>query len=333
MTIAQSAAVAELGIAKQTSEGAAAASPEYALPVYSGLPGPTQSVQRFEVTDTANQYPGIYKHSLAWEADLTVPAFPASIGRFLKGLLPTDNVSGAGPYDHAFTPVGADSFVTLWGRRPGDLYERFIDGLIEELVIQFQNDSPLRVQARAKGKTSEVLGGAYTATTTEKYTQDGEYLTSIGGDLQLDVDGSTLASVTNIVSGTIRIMRTTDLVFTAEGVTPGVISRGRYEVGVALDTVWQDYDAYRATYYGGVAGSTNSASVVMGSTSFTFACQNSATSQLVIAVPNVALLVPEPPTADPSGAPLKVGIDGMAVTPAAGSIITADLTNDVTPAY
>lgn len=335
MTIVQSAAVAEVAIGKQASEGTGASNPVYALPVYSGLPGPTQAVTRFNVTDTANTYPGLVKTDIHWEADLVVPAFPASAGAFIVGILPTDTKTGAAdPYTHTFTPAGNDVWQTLFSRRPGDLYEKFVDGLLAEMRFEMTADEPLKLGLRFLGKTPSALGSAYTATTTEKYTSTGEYFTPVGGSLKLDEDTTPAATAkVNIVGGTIRIARQTDLVHTAEALTPGLVSRGRYEVGVALDTVWQDFDAYRATYFGSTGGTTASSTIVMGSIDFTFACNGNVNHSLQVQVPNVALLVPEPPAADPGGAPFKVAIDGMAVVPAAGSVVTVVLKNAVSTAY
>ena len=336
MTIVQSSAVAEVGIAKQTAEGTPNTTPTYALPLYSGLPGPVQEVARFNVTDINNVIPGMVKTDTHWEADVVVPAIPGSSGSFIKGILPTDTKTGAAdPYTHAFTPAGADAFFTLVSRRPGDLYEQYADGLLEELRFEISPDEPLKLGLRWKGKAATVLGSAYTPTTRETLTSTGEYFTPAGGSLKLDVAATPATTVrVNIVSGTIRIARTTELVHTAESVSPGLISRGRYEVGVALETVWQDFDAYRATYYGAVAGTSQSSTIVMGSISFKFVANGNPTNHdLTVAIPNVALLVPEPPMPDPSGAPYKVAIDGIAAQPSSGSIVTADLRNAVSTAY
>ena len=335
MTVVQSAAIAQAGIAKQSAEGTGATNPTYAHPVYAGLPGPAQATTRFNVTDVDNQYPGLVKTDAHWEADIVVPGFPASAGAYIVGLLPTDTKTGASdPYTHTFTPVGNDYFQTLFARRPGDLYEKFVDGLIAELRMEMSADEPLKLGLRALGKTVTVLGSAYTPVTVEKYTATGEYFTPLGGTLKLDVATTpATTTVTNIVGGTIRIARQTDLVNTCENLTPGLISRGRMEVGVALDTVWQNFDAYRATFFGSTSGTTLSSTIVMGSIDFTFACNGNSNHSLQVKVPNVALLVPEPPQPDPSGAPFKVAIDGVAVQPAAGSIVEVVLKNAVSTAY
>lgn len=335
MGIAQNAQVAELGIAKQTAEDSAAANPTYALPVFEGLPSPMQSINPIPVTDTASTIPAIYKSEAHWEFNGTVPGLPQSLGTFLKGIFPTDTTTGAGdPYSHTFDLSGTTPWFTVWSRRPGDLYEKFSNGLVREIRIEFAEGEIVRVGVSMVGKSSEVLGSTYTAGTTETVTSTGEYLKSIGATLKLDLDATpAVTTVTNIASGTIRITRPTEIVATADSLTPVYFNRGPIEIGVVLDTVWQDYEAYQATFYGATNGTSQSATVVEGAIDFDFNFNGSANHDLVVTVPKVALLVPEAPQPDAGGSPLRVGIDGMGLRPSSGDPVTAVLRNAVSASY
>lgn len=334
MGIAKSGAEAEFGIAKQTAEGSAASEPTYAMPVFEGLPRPVQSVEMLRVTSTTLEQVGVYKTDQHWEANMVVPGFPASVGAIVKGLFPTDTKTGASdPYSHSFSISGTTPWYTLFSRRPGGLYEKFSDGLLQELSFEFSKDSPLRVGAVYMGKTSEVLGSAYTATTTEVMSSGSEWLTPIGGTFKLSADDDSPVTVDNVATGTIRFSRNTDAEPTASSLSPNYFNRGVFEVGVSLDLVWKDYDLYKASYFGSTTGTTFEKEIVTGSLEFTFACNGSDTHTLKVTCPSVALLIPEAPMPDAQGGAVRLSVDGMGVKPESGSLATITLTNAVSAAY
>lgn len=334
MGIVKSGAEAEFGIAKQSAEGTAAANPAYAMPVFEGLPRPVQSVEMLQVTSTTLEQVGVYKTDQHWEANVVVPGFPASLGTILKGLFPTDTSTGSGdPYTHTFSISGTTPWFTLFSRRPGDLYEKFTDGLLQEVTFEFSKDSPLRVGTTYMGKTSEILGSAYTAAATEVVSSTSEWFTPIGGTFKMDIDSDTPVAVDNIATGTVRFSRNTDPEPTASSLSPSYFNRGVFEVGVSLDLIWKDYSAYRASYFGSVTGSTFSSDVVVGSVELEFAANYSDDHTLKIVLPSVALLVPEAPQPDAGGGAVRISIDGMGVKPASGSLATVVLKNAVSTAY
>ena len=335
MALTQNAKVAEFGIAKQSSEGSAVANPTYAMPVFEGLPRPVQNVEPIQVTDTAVTTPLVWKTDAHWEAQVTVPGFADSVGNLIKSVLPTDTKTGAGdPYTHAFTAAGTDSFFTLFSRRPGDLYEQFVDGVGSELAVTFNETEPVKVQGTFMGKTISVLGSAYTAGTTNAMSNTTEWLTPIGATLKLDVAATpATTTVTNITSGTVTVRRSVELLQAVETITPNFVHKGPYEVGVALDLVFDNYNLYRATFYGATGGSALSSTIVEGSINFKFLMHGNATHYLEILVPKVALLVPEAPQPDAAGGPYRVSVDGIGLRPTAGSIITMNLLNAVATAY
>lgn len=334
MGIAKSGAEAEFGIAKQTAEGTAASAPTYAMPVFEGLPRPVQTVEMLKVTSTTLEQVGVYKTDQHWEANMVVPGFPASMGTILKGLFPTDTKTGStDPYTHTFSISGTTPWFTLFSRRPGDFYEKFTDGLLQELSFEFSKDSPLRVGAAYMGKSSEVLASAYTADSTEVMSSSSEWFTPIGGVFKIDADGASPVAVDNVASGTIKFTRNTDAEPTASSISPNYFNRGIFEVGVSLDLVWKDYELYRASYFGSTSGTTFAKEVVTGSIEFTFAANYSSTHTLKVTCPSVALLIPEAPMPDASGGAVRLSVDGMGVKPSSGSLATVELKNAVSAAY
>ncbi len=338
MPAAINSSVAEFAFAKNTggAEGSIPANPTYAVPVFSGLPAPTHNIQPIEVTDTTNVQPMVWKTDEHWEADVTLPGFPASLPALVKGILSSESITGAAdPYTHTNTnSTAADPFYTFWSRRPGPLYEKFADGLISELTLSFDDENPVQVSINAMGKNPSVLGSTYTATTTEVLSPTSEFFTPVGATLKLDVAATpATTTVTNLRSGSITFRRDVELLGAVESITPGFVYVGKLEVMVALDAVWTNYDAYRATFYGATAGTAASATIVSGSIDFTFPSTNSATHTLQIQVPSVALMVNDAPQPDASGGPFTFSIDGMGLRPASGSIATVVTKNAVATTY
>lgn len=333
---AVSGAQAEFAIAKQSAEGTGATNPEYAMPVFEGLPRPVQSIEQVAVTDVdlMPQYMKVDEH---FEANLVVPGLPQGLGRIIKFMFPTDTKTGAGdPYTHTFTIAGTEEWATLFSRRPGGaspLYEKFVDGRITELSFSFAKDTPLRVGANFVGKTPSVLASAYTSTTTEKFNSAGEYLRSAGGTLKFDEDSSTENTHTNILSGTLRIARPVEFEPIASSINPSHAYAGLYTFGVALELMWENYEAYRATYFGGVSGTDVSETIVWGSLDFTFAMYSNTNHSLQIEMDKVAFIVPEAPAPDAGGGPFHMSVDGFAIDPVSTEPCTIKLKNGVSTAY
>ena len=337
MTLASSKALGQLGIATQTAEGSGASNPTYAHPAFSGLPHPVQSVSPFPVVDADGFRQGLYKADEHWECDTVVPAFPASAGTYIKGMLPTDTKSGSSdPYTHAFTLTGTIPWETVFAKRPGAQYEKYVDGLMSELSLDFSAADPfIRVGAKFVGKTPSKLGSAYTPGTTESLAPGNEYFTTVGATLKLNIDASpATTTITNVASGTLRVTREVADVPTVDSLTPVYVYAGFYDIGCSLELVWQDYNAFAATYFGSVSGTTPSATIVSGAFDFTFPAQGNSNHSLQVVSKQMTFLLNDPPDIDPGGGAVTLTIEGIATRPAtATDIFTVTLKNAVGTAY
>lgn len=324
----------ELGIALQSAEGSAAANPQYAGPVYSGIPKPTQDTKEIEVSSTSAQVLGLYKTNVHWEMDSTFPAQPAGLGMWLKALLPSLSTSGTTNYTHTFTiGTSAPSFVTLFSEVPGGAYRKFADGTVSDLALQFEPGEMVKVNAKAMGYTPSDLASAYSKSTpnttvTESMATAGPWFTFVGATVTFDEDSQTPVAHTEVQSGTLTLSRTVGLEQT-NAITPSHRNVSWFRTGCSLDVIWQDYQAFKATYYGAVAGTTPSALVVQGIVDITFAVGPTANANqtLEVQLKNVALLVNDPPDPNPNGDTLKMTLVGTSSAPTSGELVTVTLKN------
>jgi hypothetical protein len=321
-----------IGIDKQTSEGTIATTSDYTIPVFSGRPQPVQTINRVEVTDAASVVGDPYKAGDEhWTADLVFPGFAAPLGTFLVSMWPTDTVTGAGPYTHTFSGLGnSTAWFSLYSDPlSGALDETFEDGKCTG--ITFSNDAsggPLRVGVQMIGKRPTVA--AWTAGGSASLN-DG-YFQAKGATLKYEVDNATPATETNVQDFAISVTRPGTPVPTADSTSVSIISQGRVEPTFTMTLVYDDWDAYRATFYGAAAGSTPSLTIVEGSVEMNWIHTVQGGWSFKITIPS-AVLAASPPQPDPSGSPLLVPITGYATTPGSGSHIQPVLINAVSSAY
>lgn len=332
---AQPAWAAEVGWALQGSKGSPAPDPDYVIDGLSGgLPEPAQHVGEVEPAAPLNVTQRLRKGAVYWVAQLTLPTFPLSLGPLVKALLPQESVSGSGPYDHVFVPDENEVWLSIFTRRPGGLYERFSDGLVESITFDCASGQPVSSVVVTQGLVPEVLGSAYTPGTTQSVTS-GAWVHYLGGTLLLDVDATpaTTDLSATIEAATVRINRPLALVSTADSHVPQGFRRGPYSLDLSFRLTWQDYGAYRASYFGSTSGSSASASIVYGSIDLTFlGYVSGGTRHLRLQVPRAALLVRGAPQPEPRGS-LDLLIEGKAVRPNSGAMVSVTLRNQKPSAY
>jgi hypothetical protein len=212
------------------------------------------------------------------------------------------------------------------------LSETFGKGICSGIEWEFSTERPVKVTYHAVGQVPSVA--AFTSTVS-KGLGDGFFtpLAPANGVLKFEEDSLTPVAHTNIKGGKISVMRPVTPVLTADGVTVAYLQLGIVTVACHLDLIWTDWDAYRATYYGAVAGSAASSTLPPGSVDLVFGHSSSATSIFELKLDKVAFLT-DPPTPDPSGQnELTVAVDMAVLKPASGDHVKPLLTNNVTAAY
>ena len=321
------------GLAKQTNETTPNTTEQYGLPVYSGRSMPVQTTARVEVTDATSLAGDPYKQGDEhWEADVVVPAFGAPLPKILVGLWPTDTVTGAGPFTHTMSGLGATpSWFTTFNTDllAGAVEETFEAGIMSEFSISGDGTGgPARVGAKYVGKKPTIA--TYTNATPQVIGTDG-YFTFSGAVLQYEVDAGTPVTETNIQSLSLVVPRPVAPVATADSVSVNFLALSKIEPTVSMTLLMDDHEAYRATFFGAVAGSTPSATLVKGSVKFNLVHSITGTHSASFTMDSVILMA-EPPQPDPAASPLTVTINGVITKPASGDHVKPVVINAIAAA-
>jgi hypothetical protein len=333
MPIAPSAGAYEVGIAKQVAEGTVPTIATYSMPVLSGRPRPVQSTSRVEVTDAASIVGDEYKNpDEHWEADITVPAFAAPLGALLQSLWPIDTISGAGPlYTHTFTGLGTTG---PWVAMYDDFTNATKKGTYEAgkcagmTFTCTEAGGPLQVGYRAVGKRP--TDTTYTVTTAASLA-DG-YFTAVGAVMQFDEDTATAVTHTNIQQFSVNVDQPVNALATVNGTSVSNLGMTRLTPSMTMSLYWENWDAYKNTFYGTVAGTTPVSTFASGKVILNFVHTTQPTWTFILTMDKVWLRV-TPPDPDPGGAPLTMAVEGSILKPASGDHVKPVLSNGVTPAY
>lgn len=325
-----------VGLHKQTNEATVGTVSDYTTPLLTGdRPQPVQDVSIIAVTDGASiqgdQFKNAGEH---WEATIVHPAWDDMLGLELVSLWPTDTPSGTAPSRlHTFTGLGSTPpWVSMYTNAFGSsLSETYAKGICSGIEFEWNTDRPLRVTYHAVGQTPSVA--TFTSTITESLA-NGFFtpLAAANGTLKFEEDSLTAAAHTNIAGGKISVMREVTPVMTSDGVAVGYLAQGLVAITAHLDLVWENWDAYRSTYYGAAAGSAVSSSFPSGSVDVVFGHSSSATSIFELKLDKVNFIT-DPPQPDPGASPLMVSVDLAVLKPASGDHVKPLLTNNVTAAY
>lgn len=316
------------GLAKQTNEATPATTEQFGMPVYSGRSMPVQTYARVDVTDASSIVGDSYKQGdIHWEADVVVPAFATPLPKLLVGLHPTDTLSGAGPFVHTLSGLGSTpSWFTTYNTDllGGAVEETFEAGIMSEYSISGDNTGgPARVGVKYTGKRPTVA--SYTNATPQTITADG-YYTFTGGTVKYEVDSGTPVTETNVQSFSLLVSRPVAHEPTVDSTSVNFLSLSRVECSFSMTLLMANHEAYRATFYGGVAGSTPSSTKVQGSAEINLVHSSQGTWAAKFTIDR-AVLVAAPPTPDPAATPLLVTINGMIDKAASGDHVKPVITN------
>lgn len=312
--MSEHARIGEIGYALQSAEDTPATNPTFVLGSLSGMPGPRQELAFREPAGHRLVTQELRKAGIRWEVASTMWAHAASLGPLIKGILPTEASTGV------YTPGATDQFLTFFSTRPGPLYERFDDGLIESLIFDFSPSSRVAVTVQGTGKTPRILGSAYTPGTREDDGPAGDIFHFVGATIKFDWASSPATTARVIDNGSLRLTRPLTPIPTADAQGPLKLLRGSLALETTMQLLLEDYDGYRATFMGGTGGSTPSATVVGGSLDLQFASPMSANT-LRIEVPSITWeWTPPEPSARPGA--LVVDLNGYAWRPSSGAFTT-----------
>jgi hypothetical protein len=323
-----------VAIARQTNESTISTTPAVSFPVFSGRPQPVQEVDRVNVTDaSAIQGDPYKKPNEHWEADLVVPGNDRVVGEFVNTLYVTDTFTvdtpTAGVGRHVMSGLGSGStaWFAMYSQQSfaGSLKETFEAGQGAGVSFSATEDGgPARLGFKFVGKRPTAATTINAATSATDLTNG--YYTATGGTLQYEADNSTPVTETNIRNFTLNIDRAVTPEPTADSVSVSLLSLGKVEPALQMELLWTKWDEYRASYYGAVAGTAPSSTLVAGSWKVTLPHSSNANLSLVLTVDKV-VLVADPPQPNPDGGPLIVPINGYIMKPASGDHVKVTVFN------
>jgi hypothetical protein len=310
--------IGEVGFAVQSAKGIPAAQPRWAVPL--GMPdghgmfGPTRDAEDLYPANPKMILQRVRRISVPWGREAGIPALPGSIASLVKAMLPDDNSVGT---LHTLTPGFTVRWMTFWIRRPGGLYERYSDGLVEGLRFDFRSGEPVDVTVQAQGLMPELLDAEYTPVTREEVRAG--FLSYVGADVRLDWSQETHTTFRwEVEQGSIYLSRPASVHKDYRSVNPIHVSRGQTAIEIALTLVFRDHDHYRLSMYGGDLDPNPGPTTVYGSGLIRFVEHWGGSRYLQFEWPAVEWDVPPyDPLARPEEGHVLVEMVGRPVVPAA----------------
>ncbi|CAB4218352.1 hypothetical protein UFOVP1608_23 [uncultured Caudovirales phage] len=315
------AAIAQVGIAKQSVKGTPIANPTHGHGVLSGTIMTADIQQGLEDhTSSTRVSSGVNRTGVICGMDLTARAHSKSVGLWLYAALGGYSVSGAGPYTHVITSGSDLPYLTAFGKMGSNIYA-VNDLKLDSMDISWTENEPLEIAVSGIGTTPN-LAATYVPVADDTLTS---YFTAGIGTFTVDVDGGGATSATaKITAGSISIKNGTSAVMVSGSITPDDVFVGRQEVEVSFDVVPDDLLLWRTILTAASGGTTVSASPTYGTFSHVFTLGS---DTLTLAASRVAFTT-DNPDIDPAGGPVTITLAGLAVQPAAGGTpLTATLIN------
>ena len=137
---------------------------------------------------------------------------------------------------------------------------------------------------------------------------------------------------TNVRNFSVTVDRPVEFLPTVDSQSVNYLAIGKLEPNLTMTLLMDDWEAFRGTFFGAVAGSAPSSTIVTGSVILNFVHTVTGTWSFQLKMDKVALLA-EPPQPDPSGSPLEVTVNGLIMKPTSGDHVKPILINAVTASY
>jgi tail tube protein len=332
-------------IGKQTAEGTAQATPLYEFSMLNGSIKPTNTEQNFESTDADDLPLARYISYAQGAGDPTLVSDAEGTGLVWKLFLGSEAVTGAGdPWTHDITKTDAKPFATIFQMRPDvmggtDQWERMVDSFIRGVELTATAGMPLQTKLDIIGKNYRFPVAAPTPTTDKRlHLSTTQLLTMIGATLKLDLDASpSVTQVRNLKTVVINASYPDAQWVQTDELFGRYLDLGGFQVGVTATAVFQDFNAYNATFFGDASPTTDTdlqQGVTNGSGRFVFSILPAVTAnrQIDIQLPSLRWNM-SPPEPDTSGVHIEANLTATLQKPASGEPLTVSLKNSRSTAY
>ena len=254
-----SQAIHDLGIAKQSAEGVAAAAAAFRTRVSGGTIGPVRTINDLEETTRDRMIRRAYVSTAGVEGAPTMFPRPGMLGLLLYLALGDASSDATDPtaVEHEITNANLLPYFTAWRMLGDTLYERFVDCKIAQLVLTSEAGGPLSAQVTVQGKRPQKIDAALFATEAEAADVD-------DGRPFYHYDGEGAFMVEGVAVSTIRRVQVTINNNAARWQGDGLLAEdvvdGRLDISIETQQRVTDAALWNRYHYG-TAAPTNGANV------------------------------------------------------------------------
>ena len=318
--------LAQIGWAKQTVKGTEIANPSYVIGLSGGnVYEATLEQNELQTTWNTRGMQGLDRISVVPGAGFDFIPMPNSLGGILMAALGSDVVTGAGPYNHAFTPAATLPWYTLHSVYAGTKVA-VDDCKLDSLELSWEKSGAMKGKTKWVGRTIN-FGSNWTGGTTEQASAG--TFKGAGGTFLVN------SASARVVSGSIKIENNAKPIVAAYSITPDDVFEENIGIKFQLKIIPDDLTLFRYVVTGSTSGTQVSGQPVYGSIQYTMngPVVASTQTQLTIQANNVGFET-KIPDVDPKGGAAELTLDGTAFLAAGGGApVIVTLTNNVATAY
>jgi hypothetical protein len=312
------------GITKQSAKAAAAGTATYGFGLVSGAAHRLELDQdRHEITATRRVAGDVIRGAAVPGMAFETRLYPKPLPLLLYGALGTIATSGASaPYTHTITPGTDLPYLHAFGRQDAD-YVDVRDCHIASLEISFDAPEPPTISVDMVGLVP-TYGTSWTITNND---ENSDFIPTVDGTFQVDVDGATPASA-RIKAGTISIENGISPTILADSILPDEVPVGALEISCSLTIVTSTNLAdWRSIITGSASGTAVQQTPVYGSVDLLFTLD--ADTDLQITLDRVAFTADWPDAEPGTDTEIELQLEGVVLQTDANDGITFVVRNAV----
>ena len=144
--------------------------------------------------------------------------------------------------------------------------------------------------------------------------------------MQFDENSTTAVTHTNIQNFAVNVDQPIQYLATVNGTSVNNLGMTRLTPSMTMSLYWENWEAYKNTFFGTITGSTPLATFESGKVILNFVHTVNAAWTFSLTMNKVWLRV-TPPDPDPGGAPLILAIEGAILDPPSGDHVAPVLVN------
>jgi hypothetical protein len=321
--------IADLSLAIQAAKGTAAVAAAFRTFLLGGGVGPDRVVNDLEETSgtrvRSRSYPSMVSVSGAPE----IAVRPDIIGLILFGALgdiTTTEVTPAVEWSHEVVPATTVPWLTAWRQLQQNVFERFTDVKIAQLVLTSEAGQPLKAAVTLEGISP---ASQTTHTQSAVLVSDGDPFMHYDGAGAFLVEGVAVSEIERIV----LTINNTAAKIQGDSLSPFTVAEGMLNISLEITHVITGPELYNRFHYGDETPANNTGPTteileLTGGVDFSWVMPSGESLQIVAERVQLKTLAGHEPNT--SGDPLKSAQTYQVYQPADdGPAIVATLTNAV----